>query len=72
LTTADFAYLRFHGSAGLHSSCYADDELDRWVERLSNLAVNLGEVYVYFNNDTEAFAVKNALTLCRYLTWEGA
>jgi len=61
--TADFAYIRFHGSTGLYSSLYSDEELAEWAKRLAGLVPEVKEVYIYFNNDTEAFAVKNAMTL---------
>jgi len=67
VATADFAYVRFHGSTGLYSSCYSDEELADWAKRLADLAVNLKAVYIYFNNDAEAFAVRNAMTLRGYL-----
>ncbi len=70
VATADFAYIRFHGSSGLYSSCYSDEELAAWARRLANLARNLKAVYIYFNNDAEAFAVKNALTLGTFLKIE--
>ena len=65
--TADFAYIRFHGSTRLYSSCYAGEELFDWAKRIANLAVNLKTIYIYFNNDVEGFAVKNAMTLRSYL-----
>ncbi len=37
------------------------------AKRSATLAVNLRAVYIYFNNDIEAFAVRNALTLRNYL-----
>jgi len=64
---ADFVYVRFHGSTGLYFSCYSDEELANWAKRLTDLAGSLKEIYVYFNNDAEAFAVRNALTLRGYL-----
>jgi uncharacterized protein YecE (DUF72 family) len=67
VATADFAYIRFHGSKELYSSDYSDEELACWAERIKGLAGNLKEVYIYFNNDTNAFAVKNAVTLGKYL-----
>jgi len=67
VATADFAYIRFHGSTGLYSSCYSDEELVDWAKRLANLATTLKAVYIYFNNDAEAFAVNNASTLRGYL-----
>jgi len=68
LATADFAYVRFHGSTGLYSSCYSDAELAEWAQKLAALAVDLRAVYIYFNNDIEGFAVSNAETLRDYLT----
>jgi len=65
--TADFAYIRFHGSSGLYFSCYSDEELASWAEKLANLAARLKTVYIYFNNDAEAFAVRNAITIRGYL-----
>ena len=38
-----------------------------WAKRLASLAANLKAVYIYFNNDAEAFAVRNAVTLRGYL-----
>jgi len=67
VATADFAYIRFHGNTGLYSSCYSDEELADWAKRLADLATNLKAVYTYFNNDAEAFAVRNAVTLRGYL-----
>jgi len=67
VATADFAYIRFHGSTGLYFSCYSDEELADWAKRLTNLARNLKAIYIYFNNDAEAYAVRNAMTLRRYL-----
>ena len=67
LATADFAYIRFHGSTGLYASCYTDAELAEWGRRIMPLAAKLKAVYVYFNNDTEAFAINNARTLGSYL-----
>ena len=67
LATADFAYIRFHGSEDLYSSYYSDEELADWAKRIADLAINLDTVYIYFNNDVEGFAVKNAVTIRDYL-----
>jgi uncharacterized protein YecE (DUF72 family) len=69
VATADFAYIRFHGSESMYSSCYSDEELYQWAERIARLGENVKVVYIYFNNDAEAFAVKNALTLIDYLRY---
>jgi len=70
VATADFAYIRFHGSTGLYSSCYSDEELAEWARRFSSLPPEVKAIYIYFNNDAEAFAVRNAMTLRHYLESE--
>lgn len=67
VTTADFAYVRFHGSTGLYWSCYSDKELYDWAKKIKELSKNLETVYIYFNNDAGAYAVNNAKTLGRLL-----
>lgn len=67
IATADFAYIRFHGSSDLYASCYSDEELSDWAKKIAGLATNLKAVYIYFNNDAEAFAIRNAKTLHGYL-----
>ncbi|MEA3442790.1 MAG: DUF72 domain-containing protein [Chloroflexota bacterium] len=67
VATSDFAYIRFHGSVNLYSSCYSDEELSQWAQKITQLGQNLKSIYIYFNNDAEAFAVKNAFVLMKYL-----
>ena len=67
VATADFAYVRFHGSAGLYSSNYSDKELSVLSERIAALGKGLKAVYVYFNNDIAGYALDNARTLTRLL-----
>ena len=65
--TADFAYIRFHGSDSLYSGCYTDEELAGWAGRIAQLAQNLESVYIYFNNDIAGYALQNAVTIRDYL-----
>ncbi|MEE9398886.1 MAG: DUF72 domain-containing protein, partial [Dehalococcoidales bacterium] len=44
VVTADFAYIRFHGSNGLYSSGYSDEELTDWAKRIAGLGTNLKSV----------------------------
>lgn len=56
-----FRYLRFHhGSYGIGLS---EDELAFWAKRLSSDAAEGRQVYVYFNNDPEGYAVHDAFRL---------
>ena len=66
-TTADFAYIRFHGSLSLYGGCYSDEELGDWARKILGLSKEIAAVFVYFNNDAEGFAVRNALTLRQML-----
>lgn len=62
--TADFVYVRFHGSPRLYASRYSRAELRRWAAKL--LGWNR-PAFVYFNNDFAGYAVANALELKRLL-----
>ena len=57
--TADWTFVRFHaGSRGARGN-YSKSELDEWAERVAGWAER-GDVYAYFNNDWEGFAIDNA------------
>jgi uncharacterized protein YecE (DUF72 family) len=57
--TADFCFVRFHyGKRGRRGN-YSETELDEWARELRRLA-RRAEVFAYFNNDWEGFAVRNA------------
>jgi len=57
--TSDFIYLRFHGRGTLYSSEYKDSELKSWAAFAK--AQKNKEIYAFFNNDAQGFAVKNAV-----------
>jgi uncharacterized protein YecE (DUF72 family) len=61
--TADFAYLRLHGSTRLYGSRYRDDELDCWAARVAERLFAGDDVFVYFDNDHQAHAPGDALRL---------
>ena len=65
IATSDFAYIRLHGSESLYSSCYSSEELSRWAQKTIQLAGEVRAVHIYFNNDAQAFAVRNALSLSK-------
>jgi len=67
LATADFAYIRFHGSDNLYSSDYSDKQLADWARQIEKLSEGHKTVYIYFNNDVQGFALKNARTLEKFL-----
>jgi uncharacterized protein YecE (DUF72 family) len=60
--TADWTYLRFHhGSRGRHGN-FSASEIETWARRISQWRRDT-EVYAYFNNDWEGYAIKNAKLL---------
>ena len=39
VATSDFVYIRFHGGQTLYASCYSDEELFLWAEKITMLGV---------------------------------
>ncbi len=64
-TTADFVYVRLHGSSALYASDYTDDELERWAAKIAawTSGPTPRDVYVYFDNDAKVHAPYNAMQL---------
>jgi uncharacterized protein YecE (DUF72 family) len=60
--TADWTLIRFHSGARGRRGNYSETELRTWQRRIVQWRRRV-EVYAYFNNDWEAFAVRNALRL---------
>jgi uncharacterized protein YecE (DUF72 family) len=63
--TADDVYLRLHGPERWYRHNYSKDELLKWAARIK--ASGARRTWVYFNNDYQAYAPKNALTMRRLL-----
>jgi uncharacterized protein YecE (DUF72 family) len=60
--TADWTFVRFHyGSRGRRGN-YSERELREWAARLRDWS-GRADVFAYFNNDWEVFAVRNALRM---------
>jgi uncharacterized protein YecE (DUF72 family) len=59
--------MRFHGTDKMYASSYPDELLFDWAKRLKQLAQDCTSVYVYFNNDHNAYAVQNAKRLMELL-----
>ncbi|PJJ65170.1 DUF72 domain-containing protein [Compostimonas suwonensis] len=62
-TTADFVYVRLHGSTELYASGYGDDELDHWARRIRGWLSTGKDVYVYFDNDMKVRSPVDAMAL---------
>ena len=64
--TADWTFIRFHyGSRGRRGN-YSETELEEWKGRIAAWRAEV-EVFAYFNNDWEGFAVENALWLKEHM-----
>ena len=66
--TADFVYVRLHGSQQLYVSGYTDAELDGWAAKIAAWRAPARggrgrDVYVYFDNDAKVHAPFDALRL---------
>ena len=66
--TADFAYVRFHGSKKWYAHLYTWQEISWWAKHLENFLKDGIDVHAYFNNDFEGYAVRNATELRKMLT----
>ena len=65
--TADFTYIRFHGSGQRYGGSYPDDGLRDWAARIRDWSRTLRAIFVYFNNDIGGHAFRNARSLCQML-----
>jgi uncharacterized protein YecE (DUF72 family) len=65
--TADFSYVRLHGSRRLYASRYTDDELRMWAKRIRGWTKQGSKAFVYFDNDNKAYAPADAERLSALL-----
>lgn len=63
--TADDIYIRFHGTKRWYRHDYTKEELKIWAERIRDS--DSRHIWVYFNNDRNCYAIKNAKQLLRLL-----
>jgi len=63
--TADFVYVRMHGSKILFGSKYTKKELEDLAQRIKKWKKQNLDVYVYFNNDAYGYAVEDAKELLK-------
>lgn len=58
--TADFVYVRLHGHTRKYASSYSAASLRAWADDARRWRDAGKDVYVYFDNDAEGHAVRNA------------
>lgn len=59
--TADWTFLRFHEGIGRPHPCYTKKSMVPWAERLASEWGPDADIYVYFNNDPRACALRDAI-----------
>lgn len=69
--TTSWVYIRYHGRSRMFASDYTDEELALEAQAIGRYLRDGLEVYAYFNNDAEGYAVKNARTLRCLLAEQG-
>ena len=65
--TTDMVYVRLHGHTRKYASNYSKRSLENWANRVRTWLNQNRDVHVYFDNDAEGAAPKNALTLLEML-----
>ena len=65
--TADFAYVRLHGPEGKYQGDYDTKTLTMWATQIREWRKKLKDIYVYFDNDQNGYAAKNARKLIELL-----
>jgi uncharacterized protein YecE (DUF72 family) len=58
-----FCYIRRHGTTAQYASLYSDEQVAQDAEFAVQVAREGRDVYVYYNNDAHAYALKNAFTM---------
>ena len=69
--TADWTYLRFHAGRATPRSCYGARELDAWADRLAPGSGRPTTGFVYFNNDGNGCALRDASVFAGALARRG-
>ncbi|HLZ95707.1 MAG TPA: DUF72 domain-containing protein [Candidatus Dormibacteraeota bacterium] len=69
--TAGWGYVRFHMGRAHPPSCYGPAALETWAERIARVWPGPADVFVYFNNDAFACAIRDAIVMARICAGHG-
>jgi len=69
IRTSEVIYARLHGRSRWYRHDYTPGELIEWANKI--VASGAREAWIYFDNDREGFAIKNAQKLVRQLRERG-
>ncbi|HVX26630.1 MAG TPA: DUF72 domain-containing protein [Parafilimonas sp.] len=71
--TADFVYVRLHGPTELkYQGSYNGTTLRKWAKQSLTWQEEKRDVYIYFDNDQDAYAAFNALALKKIVAKQSA
>lgn len=59
--TTDWTFVRFHAGLASPQPCYRKKTLEEWVERLQEQWTPQEDLYLFFNNDPRACALRDAI-----------
>lgn len=65
--TTDLVYVRLHGHTRKYASAYSKRQLETWAARTRGWLAEGREVHVYFDNDAEGHAPRDAMRLLSLL-----
>jgi uncharacterized protein YecE (DUF72 family) len=71
VVTTDLVYVRLHGRPKTYASNYEDDALDQWAAKSCRWLEEGREVHVYFDNDIDGHAPRNATALLERIRRNG-
>ncbi|MBZ6079196.1 DUF72 domain-containing protein [Microvirga puerhi] len=63
VATADFVYIRAHGTAGRYAGHYSPNTLQSWAKKLDHWRRERRDTYVYFDNDVKSAVPQDAQKL---------
>ncbi|MFL5907533.1 MAG: DUF72 domain-containing protein [Solirubrobacterales bacterium] len=64
--TTDWTYIRFHRGNRGRGGNYSTSEIDDWAQRIAGWRRRV-EVFAFYNNDWEGYAIRNAKRLIKQL-----
>jgi uncharacterized protein YecE (DUF72 family) len=70
ILTADWTYLRYHGQR--YSGSYSRQQLTAGAKWMKGRIESGTDVFAYFNNDAQGYAVKNAADLRHFVAADGS
>jgi uncharacterized protein YecE (DUF72 family) len=69
--TASWGFVRLHEGTATPPPCYGDTALSSWARRIAGLWTADEDVHVFFNNDPEGCAVRDAVRFARLASRDG-